>query len=735
MGLRVYRSSLWRILCLLLVVFGVVVPCLLLVVTVNVDSTRSNYYTDQSLHPFSTHERKPLDYPVADLREASELRQQIRELEDIRSSVRDELRVFEQQRSKLSADIESHKESLARVKKELTAAKMDLQDKRGQLSKVNRDFYDKVDPITQTAASMAPIIVLPAENKMSSLSDLAQPRGAPADDAQFSRCTLDLCFNLARCPLTRPFSVFVYNDANPHLFPVSSRHGSVVTDFVTDLKRTGSFTSDPTAACVFVAILENRASSGEDMPRDLQTKILSLAHWGGEGANHVLIELSTSRDTASSLDAVSTGRAIISRSIVSPVKPFRSGFDVLLPPLPTSEVTWRDLPPLLPVSRENLIYFHGEYAPPRHPSPSSLAPADVKSLQQALDGREKIDIELRCPETGAGVTEGEWMLCGGQSSRLELCSHSTFSLVPSTGGPGDQAGVALYTRLIESLVCGSIPVLIGMGTLPFDEVIDWRLAAISIPASGFSDIHYILRSVSGDDIQNFRLNGRNLWHTYFSSPLAIIKTTVAMVRSRTLHPPPLAPEFVGVSLLSKLTMRNKRTPSPLLTHNFTTYSWDFWNEPPGPFISYPSTPFKRGPLSGYRFSDLDERGIERLPLHIVDAGGITGPNFEDLLLGNSPEEQFTVVMLTYQRNKVLMEALGRLDDVAFLNKVVVVWNNPETPPGDLEWPDIGVPIEVRCISSVLGLPRVLSIIGIRIQHYAHTFEIFTFHFHIIAKLK
>ncbi|CAI8032383.1 Exostosin-like 3 [Geodia barretti] len=180
---------------------------------------------------------------------------------------------------------------------------------------------------------MAPIIVLPAENKMSSISDLAQPRGAPADDAQFSRCTLDLCFNLARCPLTRPFSVFVYNDANPHLFPVSSRHGNVVTDFVTDLKRTGSFTSDPTAACVFVAILENRASSGEDMPRDLQTKILSLAHWGGEGANHVLIELSTSRDTASSLDAAIDGVRSISRQSSLPVKPCRSDSQVLLIPL------------------------------------------------------------------------------------------------------------------------------------------------------------------------------------------------------------------------------------------------------------------------------------------------------------------------------------------------------------------------------------------------------------------
>ena len=703
MGLLVYRSSLWQILCLLVMVFGVVVPCLLLAVTLNVDSSdRHSYYlnTEHSVHSLSTHERKPLDYPLADPREASELRHQIRELEAIRLSVRDELRVFEQQRSKLSSDIESHKESLARVKKELTAAKIDLQDKRGQLSKVNRDFYDKVDPITQTPASLAPIIVLPAENKMSSLSELSGPgRGAPTNDVQFSRCTIDLCFNLGRCPLTRHFSVFVYNDANPHLFHIA-RHGNVVTDYVTELKRTGSFTSDPSAACVFVAIIENRASTGEEAPRHLQTKIQSLPHWGAEGANHVLIELSTSRDTASSLEDISTGRAIISRSIVSSTKPFRPGFDVLIPPLPTSEVTWRDLPPLLPVSRENLIYFHGEYAPSRYPTPSSLAPADIKSLQQALDGREKIDIQLTCPESGVGVIEGEWMLCGGQTSRLELCSQSTFSLVPSPGGSGNTAGVTLCTRLVESLICGSIPVLIGVGALPFDEVIDWRRAAISIPSGGFSDIHYILRSVSQDDIQNLRLNGRNLWSTYFSSPLAVAKATVAMVRSRTLHPPPLAPEFVGISLLTKSTSRKKRIPSPLLTHNFTTYSWGFWNDPPGPFLSYPATPFTRGPLSGYQFSELDERAIARLPLHIVDGGGVTGPNFEDLLLGNSPEEQFTIVMLTYQRNLVLMEALARLEEVSYLNKVIVVWNNEENPPNDLEWPDIGVPIEVRLISRV-----------------------------------
>ena len=51
-------------------------------------------------------------------------------------------------------------------------------------------------------------------------------------------------------------------------------------------------------------------------------------------------------------------------------------------------------------------------------------------------------------------------------------------------------------------------------------------------------------------------------------------------------------------------------------------------------------------------------------------------------------------MLTYDRNEVLIESLKRLDQLPFLNKVIVVWNNPEFPDNHLEWPDIGVEIVV-----------------------------------------
>ena len=55
---------------------------------------------------------------------------------------------------------------------------------------------------------------------------------------------------------------------------------------------------------------------------------------------------------------------------------------------------------------------------------------------------------------------------------------------------------------------------------------------------------------------------------------------------------------------------------------------------------------------------------------------------------------FPVVMLTYEREAVLVSALQRLKGVPHLNRVVVVWNSPKPPSADLHWPDINVPISV-----------------------------------------
>lgn len=50
------------------------------------------------------------------------------------------------------------------------------------------------------------------------------------------------------------------------------------------------------------------------------------------------------------------------------------------------------------------------------------------------------------------------------------------------------------------------------------------------------------------------------------------------------------------------------------------------------------------------------------------------------------------MILTYEREAVLINALQRFKGLPHLNKVIVVWNNPTLPPVEMRWPEIGVKV-------------------------------------------
>jgi alpha-1,4-N-acetylglucosaminyltransferase EXTL3 len=53
-----------------------------------------------------------------------------------------------------------------------------------------------------------------------------------------------------------------------------------------------------------------------------------------------------------------------------------------------------------------------------------------------------------------------------------------------------------------------------------------------------------------------------------------------------------------------------------------------------------------------------------------------------------------VMILTYKRMKSVLALLRRLMGLPFMNKIVIVWNNPEPPHHAVQWPDVGVPLQV-----------------------------------------
>ena len=130
-------------------------------------------------------------------------------------------------------------------------------------------------------------------NSIALEGSLMVPSHSGKDDLRsnstWNPCTFHTCFNLEKCPFTHPFATYVYDD----LLTSSSNENPFSPQLLVDvLKETGSYTSDPTKACVFFSILWNRESERENVGH-LETQIRSLAQWGEYGENHILVELST----------------------------------------------------------------------------------------------------------------------------------------------------------------------------------------------------------------------------------------------------------------------------------------------------------------------------------------------------------------------------------------------------------------------------------------------------------
>ena len=668
---------------LLVIVFGVLIPFTLIMI-----ASFSDFEEIAAKESFgasnvpSGHERKPLG-DFTGPRDLEEMRYAIQELEAIRVSVRNELRVMGESRTQLSQELVSHKAALSIIKKELTEAKMELQNTREKLARANREDHANYVGPTHPHTNPAPVIVLPARTRLPNLEHVAV--SIPTEE-QYDKCTYSICFDYTKCPLTQPFYIYIYF---PDIFILKYSK-----DFISSLVDKYPITSDPSKACIFVAIvgpLEERLSS-----EDIEERLQSLPYWGDDGSNHLLIDLSDWEQSSSVLDGVAVGRAIVAQSLLSQNRYFRTNYDILTPPLTVGlknmDPVWRHLPSLLPPMRSVLLYFQGRYVEQGQDTSLSnncVMASDLELLRDALKDSESVVIETECPIVSEdSAVGGEWANCGTESS---LCPRATFALV--LGSDKGVMGRATYSRLIDALRCGAVPVVFGIDVLPFDSVIDWHKAAILLPCGRFSHVHYIIRSFEHNTILEYRRQGRFLWETYFSSPGKILDSVIAIARYNSLHPPPPSPEYNGRQLLA-IPGNPQRPPSAPFQQNFSTsHLKDQWNTPPGPFYIYSLTPFKPDSISGSQFMNTD---ISSLPPHIIEAGGITGPYFENYLLGNEPQEQFTVVMLTYQRNDVLIQAIERLRDLMYLNKVVVVWNNDEDPPRDMEWPHIRVPIEVCC---------------------------------------
>lgn len=660
---------------------------------------------------------------------AFDLKQRIAEMIKIKSTVSTELRDLESKRQKLQSDISSYNAKIDELKQELSRQQTELN--RLKISVEQAQFAQREAILRNT-----PELALPQPLFPNSLMRINKPPNS------FERCKMSTCFDHSRCSITSSFPVYLYD---PDLVHVINPGFEIEGFLKTTIKQTFGYnahvTDNPKIACIFIVLVgealqetlrNNRyANSIEDKPLRSNevlnaTALQRLKYWGGDGRNHVLINFSR-RDLSTGLTNVflniNTGRAMLVQSTFNEEQ-YRHGFDVIVPPVlgkPGGDV-WQECSPMLPARRNYLLSFQGEIVTINK---TGNEDAQDKTIDDFIidhlkeissnDHADKLFLQFECiPATEqtniAGVKD--WYLCGTDNSRQTILRDSTFSLILISERTMISTTL-IQARIYESLRSGAIPVVLGgdQVELPFSDMIEWRKAVVILPKARVTELHFLLRSIPDADLLLMRRQGRMIWERYLSSVQATIDTLIANIRDRLGIPPKPVPTVKAISVFNSTFIPLKSDPpvmdvepeeslgpieppypSPQFRRNYTVFQTqrrEAWNDWGDPFYLYPHLPFDPVLPSDAKFvgSNLGFRPIGK------GVGG-TGKEFGESLGGNHPREQFTIVILTYEREQVLMDSLGRLYGLPYLHKVIVVWNSPKPPLEDLRWPEIGVQVDI-----------------------------------------
>lgn len=645
----------------------------------------------------------------------------VQDLCRIRESVSEELLQLEAKRQELNGEISRLNMRIETCKRSIDSAKQDLLQLKNVISQTEHSYKELM-------AQNQPKLSLPVRL----LPDKEDPGLPPPKSAR--SCRLRSCFDYARCPLTSGFPVYVYDTAS---YPWADFIDPLVKQaFAASVKSNIYITDNPSIACLYLVLVGElqESSSPPPPPSELEKQLKALPYWRSDGHNHVLVHFSRMSMTQNFLYNVSTGRAAVAQSTFLEQQ-YREGFDLVVSPLvhALSEPNFLEVPPQVPVKRKYLFTFQGERVESLR---SSLQEGPPQTFEEEMEGDPPADYDDRIIGTLKAVQDShldqvlveftcknprpslptEWALCGEREDRLEVLKVSTFGLVIAPGDGQLVASAGCGMRLFEALEVGTIPVVLGdHSRLPYHQLIRWSEAAIIVPKPRVTELHFLLRSLSDNDMLAMRRQGRFLWETYFSTSENVLNTLLACIRTSIQVPaapikeepaheiPHKAGKLAGTDANladnGDLDLGPVETEppyaSPRFLRNFTytaSETYRAWNRAPGPFHLFPHTPLDPVLPSEAKFLGS---GTGFRP--IGGGTGGSGKEFQAALGGNVPREQFTVVMLTYEREEVLMNSLERLNGLPYLNKVVVVWNSPKPPSDDLLWPDIGLPIVVSAV--------------------------------------
>ncbi|GMT01778.1 hypothetical protein PENTCL1PPCAC_23952, partial [Pristionchus entomophagus] len=256
--------------------------------------------------------------------------------------------------------------------------------------------------------------------------------------------------------------------------------------------------------------------------------------------------------------------------------------------------------------------------------------------------------------------------------------------------------VIFQAHLLLALRGGCIPLIMSLSQpLPFQDHLDWKLAALRFPHSSMGQVRKELSELSNEDILEMRRRGM-VFRRRLESADALARSLLAAVADRLQLLLPIAPlsptkpVFTGFEGRNKSEDQNnayRRIASPFNQKGLMTvrmYSYNRWNS--GRILSFT-------PRTLHDAYDLPAEAEYYADSQIVRTAGSRDEQAFSRGLGTNREpEQFTVLLMTYHQDEGAKEIIRKLDKLPYLNKVLIVWNNVGRDPQG-EWPTIHVPVE------------------------------------------
>uniref|UniRef100_A0A1I8HM14 Exostosin domain-containing protein n=1 Tax=Macrostomum lignano TaxID=282301 RepID=A0A1I8HM14_9PLAT len=563
------------------------------------------------------------------------------DLRRVKASVRQELVRMERERTKIMQQIRASRIELANLMRNQRKISADTEIARSDLAALQ---------IRLAEADQRNLPVLRLPLNISTLKS-----ASAVDKASEGNCGLVDCFDYARCGLAdqRPRFALLYSatdsltdaarllNSSRRLLPDSMSTNVAVRDSCLVLADVGS-SSKSTLSAVPAAT-------------NLVAMLLLPASAASERLRRGLI--------------AERPRAVVA-SRYQPSGSYRPGWDIVMPakaPFRSASDLWAALPPLVPARRPRLL------AAPLLPGANSSWWRQISDVDRlVLD-----ELQRLCRSD----------VVDNLTSKLELPALAGATFCPILA----PAGAPLSTlggqrRLLDCLLAGSVPLILGDMLPPFGDLLEplWRRAIVRLPRSRSSELAWLLATYSDATLLELRRHGRLLLERHLGTWRAQAATLLTLLNRRLGLPGPAAVGPTGSSALlpghSRLLMG--RVPS----HFDETQDYLGAVEPPLDSVLF--QPRRQSASCRTRCSTIQAcRAIRRrrqpTPNSTVPPTAIA-PSIILWALVDSRR-----LLLSYNRESVLVGSLSKLAGLPYLHSVLVVWNGERPPNPSTVWPDLG----------------------------------------------